>query len=63
MVSFSPAGAVEALRARLRKIARAFEHIEVEEVAFWGDVEQRLIKAKIEYGKAYHADSIPPEQV
>jgi uncharacterized Fe-S cluster-containing radical SAM superfamily protein len=47
MVSFSPAGAVEALRARLGKIDRAFQDIEVEEVAFWGDVEQRLIKANI----------------
>ena len=63
MVSFSPAGAVEALRTRLGKIDRAFQDIEVEELAFWGDVEKRLIKAKIEYGKAYHVDGIPPEQV
>lgn len=47
MISFSPFDHILALRKRLGKINREFEDIEVEELALYGDVEERLRKAKI----------------
>ena len=47
MVSFSHFDHILALRKRLGKINREFEDIEVEELALYGDVEERLRKAKI----------------
>lgn len=47
MVSFSPFDHVLALRKQLGKINREFEDIEIEELALYGDVEERLQKANI----------------
>ncbi len=45
MVSFSPAKNVMALKERLATIAPAFKYIEIETLALYRDVEQRLQKA------------------
>ncbi len=63
MVSFSPFDHILALRKRLGKINREFEDIEVEELALYGDVEERLRKAKIVSRTAYPPGDIPPEQI
>jgi uncharacterized Fe-S cluster-containing radical SAM superfamily protein len=44
MVSFSPPENVQALQKRLGKINPGFKHIEMEEVMFYGDVDDRLRK-------------------
>ena len=62
-IFFSPLENVEALRRRLGKIDRDFEDIEIEELVLYGDVENRLKKARIACSKAFHPDEIPPEQV
>lgn len=54
---------VAALRRRRGKIDRDFEDIEIEELALYGDLEDRLKKAGIDCSKAYHPVGIPPEQV
>ena len=53
MISFSPFDYVLALRKQLSKINREFEDIEVEELALYGDVEERLRKAKITCETSY----------
>jgi uncharacterized Fe-S cluster-containing radical SAM superfamily protein len=64
MVSFSPPGNIETLQARLARIGKELEEIEIEELVFFNPrVEERLRKAGIEYRTAYRRDSIPPEQV
>ncbi|MBE9547591.1 MAG: radical SAM protein [Proteobacteria bacterium] len=63
MVSFSPPENVKALQRRLGTIDREFEDIEVEELVLYGNVENRLKRAKIGYDAAYYPDCIPPEQV
>jgi uncharacterized Fe-S cluster-containing radical SAM superfamily protein len=63
MIGFSPFDRVLALRKRLGKINREFEDIEVEELALYGDVEERLRKAKITYETAYPPGDIPPGQI
>lgn len=63
MISFSPFDHVLALRKQLGKINREFEDIEVEELALYGDVEERLRKAKITCNTAYPPGDIPPEQI
>jgi uncharacterized Fe-S cluster-containing radical SAM superfamily protein len=47
MISFSTPDTIAELRKRLRTIDRGFENFEAEELAFYGDVEQRLEKAKL----------------
>ncbi len=63
MISFSPFDHVLALRKRLGKINREFEDIEVEELALYGDVEERLRKAKTTCKTAYPPADIPPGQI
>jgi uncharacterized Fe-S cluster-containing radical SAM superfamily protein len=47
MISFSTPDTTAALRKRLRAIDPNFENIEVEELALYGDVEDRLEKANL----------------
>jgi uncharacterized Fe-S cluster-containing radical SAM superfamily protein len=63
MVSFSSPEAISDLRRRLRQIHDDFEDFEVEELALYGKVEERLLKAGLLYDKAYVPKNIPPEQV
>ena len=63
MVSFSPRKNIQAPAKRLGKIHSSFENLEIEELVLYGDVEERLRRAKIGYGKAYEPRKIPPEQV
>jgi len=63
MVSFSLPENVQGLRKRLKAIDRSFEDMEIEELVLWGDVEERLRKARIGYRNASHPKDIPPEQV
>jgi uncharacterized Fe-S cluster-containing radical SAM superfamily protein len=63
MVSFSPSAKVRLLRKKLGAIRREFEHIEIEELVLYGDVEKRLRKAGIEYRSAYSPSGIPSDQV
>jgi len=64
MVSFSSPGNIETLRARLARIGKEFEEIEIEELVFFSPrIEERLRKAGIGYRTAYRRDNIPPEQV
>ncbi|UCD57649.1 MAG: radical SAM protein [Candidatus Hydrogenedentota bacterium] len=63
MVSFSLPKNVRALRKQLAAIDGSFEDMEIEELVQWGDVEERLRKARIGYRKAHHPEAIPPEQV
>lgn len=53
MVSFSPSEDVKALRTRLGSIDKAFKDIEVEELVLYGDVENRLKRARLGYTGAY----------
>lgn len=63
MISFSSERNIEALRQRLAEIALALADFEVEEVVLYGDTENRLQKAGLEYRRAYQPQQIPPEQV
>lgn len=63
MVSFSTPETIKALRTRLKEINEDFEDFEVEELALYGKVEKRLMKAGLGYDKAYLPKSIPPEQI
>jgi uncharacterized Fe-S cluster-containing radical SAM superfamily protein len=63
MTSFSSPEHLEALRKRLSAIAPQLADIEAEELAFYGDVAERLKRAGIRYRSAYPPDKIPPEQV
>ncbi len=63
MVSFSPPESVKALRKSLRAIAPRFGEIEVEELVLYGEVEERLRKAKIEYRSAHIPKGVPPAQI
>ena len=63
MVSFSSPENIRALRARLREINEDFRDFEVEELALYGKVEERLIKAGLIYDTAHEPSCIPPEQV
>lgn len=63
MVSFSSGKDIAALQARLGEIDRDFRDIEIEELALYGDVERRLMKAGIKFGSAYDPGNIPPEQI
>lgn len=49
MVSFSPADNVRAFKKRLGAIAPVFEHIEIEELVHYRDVEKRLQRANMRY--------------
>lgn len=63
MVSFSSPENIKALRTRLKEIDEDFEDFEVEEIALYGKVEERLMKAGLRYDKAHEPTCIPPEQV
>lgn len=63
MVSFSSKESIRALCLRLGAINRAFRDIETEELALYGDVEERLRKARLAYSAAFAPSRIPPEQV
>lgn len=63
MVSFSSPEGVAALRRQLAAVAPELEDVEVEELALYGDVAERLRKAKIRFRTAHSPDRIPPEQV
>jgi len=63
MVSFSTQENIRDLRSWLGSINRTFADIEVEELVLYGDVEDRLKKAKLTYGAAYTPSCIPPEQI
>jgi len=63
MVSFSSTENVDLLRKRLGQIIPRLGDIEVEEVALYGDVEERLRRANLIYGAAYQPGNIPPDQV
>ena len=62
MVSFSQVEDVQNLMDRLAGLDKAFRDIEIEELVFWGGVEERLQKAKVKFLSAYSPDRIPPEQ-
>jgi uncharacterized Fe-S cluster-containing radical SAM superfamily protein len=63
MTSFSSPEHLAALRKRLSAIAPELADIEAEELAFYGDVADRLKRAGIRYRSACPPDKIPPEQV
>ena len=63
MIIFSLPENFQGLRKRLKAIDRCYEDMEIEELVLWGDVEERLRKARIGYRKAHHPEAIPPEQV
>ena len=63
MVSFSSPENIKALRMRLKEIDEDFEDFEAEELALYGKVEERLLKAGLEYDTAYEPTRIPKEQV
>jgi hypothetical protein len=63
MVSFSSPESIKALRMRLKEIDEDFEDFEVEELALYGKVEERLLKAGPKYDTAYEPTRIPKEQV
>lgn len=56
MVSFSGPENIKTLRTRLKEIDEDFEDFEVEEIALYGKVEERLVKAGLRYDKSH--DSI-----
>jgi uncharacterized Fe-S cluster-containing radical SAM superfamily protein len=58
MIDFSPPHHIQALRKHLSKINRIFEDFEVERLAFYGDVKERLLKAKLAC-KTTFFDDIP----
>ncbi len=62
MVSFSSPKNIETLRTRLKEIDEDFEDFEVEEIALYGKVEERLMKAGLGYDKAHEPTCITPEQ-
>jgi len=47
----------------LGPISKRFENFETEELALYGDVEDRLRRAKIPYNAAYRPECIPAGQV
>jgi uncharacterized Fe-S cluster-containing radical SAM superfamily protein len=63
MVSFSPQENTQVLAKRLRRIHRSFEDVEIEELVLYGDLEERLRRAGIGYGRSYEPGGIPPRQV
>jgi uncharacterized Fe-S cluster-containing radical SAM superfamily protein len=63
MVSFSPPENLGELQKRLKVIDASFEDVEIEELALYGDVEERLRRAGFEFRTAHYPRHIPPEQV
>lgn len=63
MVSFSSKESIRSLCSRLGAINRAFRNIETEELVLYGDVEERLRRARLAYKAAFAPSCIPPEQV
>jgi uncharacterized Fe-S cluster-containing radical SAM superfamily protein len=63
MVSFSSPENIKSLRAKLREIDEDFKDFEVEELALYGKVEERLRNAGIQYTWAYKPGAIPFQQV
>jgi uncharacterized Fe-S cluster-containing radical SAM superfamily protein len=56
MFSFSTPDTIAVLRKQLRTIDRGFENFEMEELGFYGDVEQRLKKANLSVTHRMYAD-------
>jgi uncharacterized Fe-S cluster-containing radical SAM superfamily protein len=63
MVSFSSPENIKAFRRKLREIHEDFEDFEVEELVLYGKVEERLMKAGLEYDVAHEPTYIPRKQV
>jgi uncharacterized Fe-S cluster-containing radical SAM superfamily protein len=63
MASFSPPAHLRGLQKRLGSIHPDLEDIEIEELVLYGDVAERLKKAKLTCRTAYPPHCIPPEQV
>jgi len=63
MASFSTMENIRALRREIGKIDPGFGDIEIEELALYGNVEERLRKAKIPCKTAWQPRDISPEQV
>ena len=63
MTSFSPPENVRALQERLKAIDPAFEEIEIEELALYGSVEERLKRTGLFPLSAHDPGKIPPEQI
>jgi len=63
MVSFSTPENIRSLRRRLGAIAPHLRELEIEELALYGNVEERLRQAGIDYSSAHSPRRIPPKQV
>jgi len=63
MASFSPLENIRALQRELGKIDPAFKEIEIEELALYGNVEERLRKANIASRANWKPQDVPPEQL
>jgi len=63
MASFSPRKNVGALQKELGKVDPRFADIKIEELALYGNVEERLRQAKIKCKTAWQPNDIPPKQV
>jgi uncharacterized Fe-S cluster-containing radical SAM superfamily protein len=63
MVSFSTPKNLSSLRKRLGWISKHFENFETEELVLYGDVEDRLRRAKIDFDVAHRPECVPAEQV
>ena len=56
MISFSTPDTIAVLQKRLRTIEESFENLELEELALYGDVEQRLEKANLSVTHETHTN-------
>jgi uncharacterized Fe-S cluster-containing radical SAM superfamily protein len=63
MVSFSSRENIQSLCQRLSDIDWEFRNIEAEELVLYGDVEERLRKARLAYSAAFPPSRIPSGQV
>ncbi len=54
---------IRALQRELGKLDLRFADIEIEELALYGNVEERLRKARIASRTAWQPQDIPPEQL
>lgn len=63
MISFSSPESIRTLRSQLGNINKEFEDIEIEELVLYGNVEDRLRRAKLMYNVTHSPSCIPPDQV
>lgn len=63
MSSFSSPEHIRSLKKRLGRIHPDLAEVEIEELVLYGEVAERLEKAKLKYRTAYQPRRIPPEQV